>query len=263
MASEVSVKWSKKFEPTIRNEAAIVEHIGTRAALMIKTRLRDKNRDSRGRPIRPLARGKRRVKVLLESQEGREGQVRTRAETRKKQRGEGRRYSKGLEIGDTVRQRDSSGNWRTYVIVDGNYARRKKRMGKRPVRNLELTGRLWRSLAVRIMGGGQSKSGKIRDRKIKIAFQGSDNNIKFTLKDDDGNDQLTKSGRVKRRSLKMRDKARLAFYGKATGKSGEQIAAERADLMRLSDSELDELAAEWLDAVELFHATEGLELDYR
>ena len=226
MAANVKVKWAKRFEPAVRHEGATLAQMGRLAAKMLRTRIRDQQKDADGRPLRPLS--NRAFEVPI--QDKRWKPTRSRQEVRRDLDRGGK-----LRDGDEVRRRAGKNQWRNVITFPSGYAAAKRALGARGVKNLSLTGSLWRSLAVRIKGGGMAKSGRLKNRRIELQFAGSDRNIK-----------TIRGGKL--RSMRQRDKARIAFYGRFRKGSSNQ----RSQLTRLSDAELDRMAAIYVDALDLF-----------
>lgn len=229
--SEVKVVWSKTFAPAVPGEGSVLESIGRRAAEMLRHRIRDLGRDSQGRAIRSLA----------------QGTPFTSSPDDPRFPHSNKRHKRGtpVQAGETVRlyvgprggPYGAAENWRDAVIWPEGYGQAKAQGGGQRRRNLSLTGKLWRSLRVRIQGGGVNSRGTLKDRVIRLDFAGSDRDIKVA----------TKNGT---RSMQMKDKARLAFYGPSS--STDQVVGQQSDLMALTQSELEELGRLYVLALRLF-----------
>ena len=236
----IKVRWSKKFAPSFPQERLILGVLGKRASEMIEQRIRVKGKDADGKAIPPLApRRKPGRWWYIDAEDLRFRHL-------------GRDYEEARKNppkrpGDTVRAMRYKGSAKGRILGYSKqwprYADAKRDLGGKDKRDLSLTGTMWRSMYV-------SVTGNQKKRKVKISFGGSDKKTKKVVIKN-GVAQRTAKGKVKRRSIRNRDKARLAMFPKKTP-AGAEKGRQLFDLMRLSKDEMRELQGIYSGAIRLF-----------
>lgn len=248
----VTVEWTLEFKPRWPNEQRLLGQLGAKAANMLRTRIRDQGRTADGGLLHEL---REHVGVGRGRTAGSESRRRwwytdaadKRFNTAPKRMPQEARKNPPRRNGDIVYKFRTSGPSKgKYHLrrVWRSYAEAKEAIGAKPKRDLSLTGAMWRSLTVKI-GGSQ------RRRRIRLMFAGNDKLFKPAVIK---NGEFVRTGKrndVKRRSLRNRDKARLAMYGRSKGDGGAK-GKQLFELMRLSDAEVAELTRDYAAAVELF-----------
>lgn len=243
----VTVEWAAEFKPRWPNEQRLLARIGVMGAQMIEERIRG-GKDSDGDDLPDLTEhsgrrsGSNKAQArwwytLAYDQRFAGVPGRTLQEARKNPpRRDGDYAIKVKRTGAAKGHHQLRRVWQTYGAA-------KEALGAKPKRDLSLTGAMWRSMQVKVTGG-QKK------RQIRIFFSGNDKQFKAPVYKD-GEPVRTAKGKIQTRSLRHRDKARLAMYGKHTA-NGEAKGQQLFQLMRLSDDEIRELSEVYAKAVELF-----------